>query len=414
MRYRWLIFSMFFSSALCAQTVREADALFAAKKYSDAAAIYENNYYYEKAAESYRKFIESLPKKRREQESENLQPAIDRADRLARMVARCEDVQIIDSVVIDKNQFLNAYLLSDEAGNLMQERNRIVYENQLQDRRVFGDKLDGQFSRLYLQDKIQAEWSAPRPVNVPTDSTGNDAYPFFLTDGMTMYFASTGNGSIGGYDIFVSRYSIGSGEFLTPTPLGMPFNSIYNDYLYAIDELNGIGYFATDRFQPDDKVVVYTFIPNESFTPLEGAPIETLTERAKISSIKDTWREGKNYRSMLASIRESIINKPVAIKKDFTFVINDNIVYYTLSDFQSDAAKRNYLNAAALEKQILTLENQLEEKRKTYISSDKTTRKSLAAFILNSESQLAKLNASYRISVKEARNLEIKYLRNTK
>ena len=49
-----------------------------------------------------------------------------------------------------------------------------------------------------------------------------------------------------------------------PENVGMPFNSPYNDYMYVIDEFNDLGWFASDRYQPEDKVCVYVFVPNES------------------------------------------------------------------------------------------------------------------------------------------------------
>jgi hypothetical protein len=33
--------------------------------------------------------------------------------------------------------------------------------------------------------------------------------------------------------------------------------------MYVVDELNNIGYFATDRRQAEGMVCIYTFIPNQ-------------------------------------------------------------------------------------------------------------------------------------------------------
>lgn len=87
-------------------------------------------------------------------------------------------------------------------------------------------------------------------------------YPFMMPDGTTFYFAATGEESIGGYDIFVTRFDSESGSFLKAENIGMPFNSTANDYMYAIDEFNDIGWFATDRSQPEGKVCIYIFIPS--------------------------------------------------------------------------------------------------------------------------------------------------------
>ena len=45
-----------------------------------------------------------------------------------------------------------------------------------------------------------------------------------------------------------------------PENVGMPFNSPYNDYMYVIDEFNDLGWFASDRYQPEGKCAsMYSF-----------------------------------------------------------------------------------------------------------------------------------------------------------
>ena len=102
------------------------------------------------------------------------------------------------------------------------------------------------------------------------DTGGNDDFPFLLSDGTTLYFASDGEGSIGGYDIFVSRMNTEDGCFLRPDNLGMPFNSPANDYMMAINEVANLGWFASDRNQPQGKVCVYVFVPNDKRVKVDG------------------------------------------------------------------------------------------------------------------------------------------------
>ena len=95
------------------------------------------------------------------------------------------------------------------------------------------------------------------------NESGNANDPFVLSDGVTIYYATDGEG-LGGYDIFVTRYNTNTDSYLTPENVGMPFNSPYNDYMYVIDEYNNLGWFTSDRFQPEEKVCIYVFIPNSS------------------------------------------------------------------------------------------------------------------------------------------------------
>lgn len=411
MRHLLFILFCFTSVTLQAQSLEDADKLYADKQFVAAAEMYFQLYYYEKTVDSYQKQVEFLKKKKKQQEADALTPLIKQAERLAKMVSRCEDVQIIDSIIVDKDVFLKAYLLSEEAGTIQETNGSVLYENQLKDRHFFGKKEIDQPSRLYSQIKIQSDWSEAKLLNIPTDTLGDDAFPFFMPDGLTMYYASTGNGSIGGYDIFVSRYNLNGDSYLAPTQLGMPFNSVYNDYLYAIDEFSNIGYFATDRFQPENKVIIYTFIPNETYISLEGTETPDLVNKAKITSIRDTWHQGVDYQAYLEKIKTNINNKPIEIKKDFTFVINDNTVYYTLSDFKSDAAKKSFFDSNNIREQITTIENELEIQRQDYSKGNNATKQSLKSTIPTNETRLENLYTNYKKTVTEARNLEIKYLK---
>jgi hypothetical protein len=399
-----------------AQTLEAADLLFSKKKYTEAAAMYYNLYRFNNAVKAYQMQIDMLKKAKKPQlqAADSIKPLLLQAEKAARMLSRCENIQIIDSVAVDKNNFLKAYLLGEETGSFQQTNATVVYENQLKDRRYLGKKNENGFFRLNSQVKIQNNWSEEKPLNLPSDGLADDNFPFVMPDGLTIYYASNGNGSIGGYDLFVSRYNLDNDTYLSPNQMGMPFNSIYNDYLLVIDEENDIGYFASDRFQPEDKVVVYTFIPNNEITPLDTEDEQILTNRAMITSIRDTWLPNVNYRSKLEKVKVNIEKERYKVKKDFTFVINDNIVYYTLADFESDAAKKSYLQSKEMEEKIRNQENQLNTQRKEFAEGNNAKKQSLRPAILANERQIETLYQTYKKLLVETRNSEIKYLRNKK
>ena len=416
MRYAIFVLLCFVSVVLRAQTLEEADKLYADKKYAAAAEMYEQLYRFDKAAESYRMQISLSEKDKKNKKAaeiiDSLRPLLKKTENLARMVSRCEDIRIIDSIIVDKSVFLYAYHLVEEAGTLERTTGSVIYENQLKDRRFYGKQNEENFYRLYTQVKMQDGWSEEKPLNIPDDSLSDDNYPFVMSDGLTIYYASTGNESIGGYDLFVSRYNMDNDTYLAPKQLGMPFNSPYNDYMLAIDELNDVGYFATDRFQPEDKVVVYTFIPNEEPMFLEGEDFSVLSDRAKINSIRDTWRPDVNYQALLRKIRSDIEKgKQQTAPKDFTFVINDKMIYYTLSDFKDAGAKQTFLRSQDLQMQILALENQLDAQRRNYAESNADRKRALKSSILENESRLEGLYNEYKKAGIEARNREINKLR---
>jgi hypothetical protein len=402
-----------FITSLQAQTLEDADLLFAKKQYEEAAAMYYQLYYFNKSADTYQMRIDELlnNKKPQPQAADLVKPLMMKAEKLARMLSRCEDIQIVDSLIVNKNNFLQAYFVGDETGSFEQTNTTVIYENQLKDSRYFGKMDANGFFRLNSQLKIQDSWSDAKPLNLHSESEADDNYPFVMPDGLTIYYASTGNGSIGGYDLFVSRYNLNNDTYLAPNQMGMPFNSIYNDYMLVIDEVNDIGYFASDRFQPEDKVVIYTFIPNNEFKPIDSKDEQVLMDRAKITSIRDTWLPNVNYLSKIETIKANIEKTRHKVKKDFTFIINDNIVYYTLTDFESDAAKNSYLQSKDLEEKIRTLEEQLDTQRKAFARGNSTQKQSLRSSILANEQRLETIVLTYNKLLIETRNSEIKYLR---
>lgn len=240
--------------------------------------------------------------------------------------------------------------------------------------------------------------------------TGNTNYPFVLTDGSTIYFAGEDENGLGGYDIYVTRYNLNNDTYLTPELLNMPFNSTANDYLYVFDEEKGIGWFATDRFQPEGKVCVYTFIPNEEVTLIESDDEIYKENRAKIASIKNTWRPGKNYSTLIANARKEKVIVPQKVS-DFTFVINDKYTYNAYADFKSSNARNLYFEANEKRKALISTEQDLEAKRSEYITVSGNQRSSLANIIQNLESRQAQLYKQVQELEIKARNEEIKNLK---
>jgi TolA-binding protein len=379
--------------------------------YSSLGKLYYLSYKFEESVESYRQCTQLLIKNKQQSEANLLKPLIERSERAARMLTKCEDVRIIDSIVIDKKNFLNTYFISREAGYLDSKGESMVYENPLKNKRCFAKKdKTGKF-RIFSEIKLQDKWGEEKELSIPADSLGDDNYPFVLQDGITIYYASTGNGSIGGYDLFITRHNSSNDTYLAPAQLGMPFNSIYNDYMMVIDENNSIGYFATDRFQTEGKVIIYTFIPNEEMKYINLDNNEQLISRAKIASIRDTWEKGTDYKAYISEYKKIVGEELNRKKKDFFFAVNDNTVYYTLDDFVNVAAKQAFLKAQELEKQIKTQEKDLEDLRIAYSKGDEKYRKSISSAILYRENHLPELREQYRKALINVRSLEIKHVK---
>ena len=349
--------------------------------------VYYQTYRFNEAEEMFDEYITLLTKKK--QDVEPYQIRMDLANKASRMLDKVENVQIIDSLVVDKDDFLSAYTLSEESGTLT------TYHN-----------------CLFTQSKLMDQWGDEKQLPMNINSDADDGYPFVLSDGVTIYYASKGNGSLGGYDLFVTRYNINSDTYLTPEQLGMPYNSPFNDYMMVIDEAKQLGWFVSDRYQPEGKVCVYLFIPNDNRERVDSEDIELKRARASIASIKDSWKPGSNYEELIHLAHTEIPYGRIEIKKDFTFPIHNDIVYYTLDDIQSPEAKNYYEKVVSIHKQIKELNEKLESLRASYIKGNKAKREQLKPTILDAEEKLNNLLGQPDEWEKKARNAEIVYLRN--
>ena len=341
------------------------------------------------------------------------------ADLLQRLLSRTEDIQIIDSVVVSKNDFLSAYNLSANGGSLQwthdffnEERNEesaVVFMNERKTKVYFSRPATEQGNTLYTMEKMLDNFGGEKMVPSPINTRQDQAYPFIMSDGLTIYFSSKGHESIGGYDIFASRYNFYSNTYLTPNQMNMPFNSPFNDYMMVIDEQKGVGWFASDRYQPEDKVCVYTFIPNQEVRLVNTENADSLANRAKISNIKDSWREGVDYANLLekaSTIKTISDNK----QQDFEFVINDDYTYYHLTDFKSFTARELFTNAIEAERKLEVAKKQLEIKRAQYAAATENERLSLTSEILQMERTISELFDQWRLTKVMARNEEIRHI----
>ena len=233
------------------------------------AEYYMNHYQFDEAEELLNQDIKKLKRKRQPTDVE--EGKLQKIARLRSMMRATERVTVIDSLVVDKNTFLNHIKLSPESGeispygtffNRPDENNCTVYLSELGNKIYFAQPDENKYLRLFTNDLVGGQWTNPHKLD---ELDGDDAqnYPFMLSDGITLYYAAQGEESIGGYDIFVTRYDMDEKKFLYPENLGMPFNSPANDYMLAIDEFNQLGWFVSDRNQPEDKVCIYIFIPND-------------------------------------------------------------------------------------------------------------------------------------------------------
>ena len=381
------------------------------------AQICRTQYRFGEASALWEEYIEQMSKKQEDTADAEIQ--LEQTLKLQRMMEKTEDVRILDSIVVDRNELLSTYFLSEDCGRIERfdthfptssPSTSTVYVNPKGDLAYYARPSEDGRQTLYTHFRLQNAWTDEKPV-FPDDPADN-SYPFVLGDGRTLYFASKDNGSIGGYDLFVTRYNLAGNTYLTPEQMGMPFNSPANDYLMVIDEIKGVGWFVSDRNQPEGKVCVYLFLPDESRKRLDPAgDEERLRQRAMLASIRDTRTDAQDFTALIQAARTGAEPTATKQKKDFEFIVNDRATYFVWSDFRNAEAKSFYEKAAGLKKQAASVAGKLAEARELY-ASDPSARERLRASILQSEQELETLDRQAEEWEKKARNRENVQLKN--
>ena len=343
--------------------------------------------------------------------------------RITNMREMTQQILIIDSIVADKDQVMAQIHLSEDAGQLMTTQTFTgkavsgqAFVNEMGNKAYLSLPDDSLKQQLYTCDLLGGEWSQPEALQGLNDGLIETSYPYMLADGQTLYFAGQGEESIGGYDIFFTRYDAHSGRFLKPENLGMPFNSEANDYLYVIDEYRQLGYFVTDRRQPEGKVCIYIFVPAESRQTYDAGVYseQQIRDFAAITRIADTWTDKKAREAAMARLKA--VNsaqkrvKTVAPDAQQCLVITDALTYSTASDFKSKEAASLYQQLVQVRQKLSQLESQTEQLRTLYHQAGKAERKSLQTEIVEAEGELKALYTTEKRLEKQTRQAEIKVI----
>lgn len=322
--------------------------------------------------------------------------------RLERMTMNTQRIVFIDSILVPRNDMLSHLKLTPQTGIIRQEQPGYSYQNEIGTRRISVVN-----NRLCSSQLFNGSFDEPQELKGLYSAGVIDTLdcPFLMNDGMTLYFAAKGSESIGGYDIFVSRYNSEARQFLKPENIGMPFNSEADDLLFIIDEELNIGYFATTRHQPNGYVCIYSFVPSGTRQTYDNATSEQLRQLAALHSIRDTWGDGQERDKALKRL-EDYHPQATTTEPVMSFVINDRVTYTSPSQFQSVGNRQLYQQLLDLQEEHAQLSKELQTSRTLYERATTVKRNRLKDEILESEAKLSQLREDIHQLEKRIRNSE--------
>ena len=328
----------------------------------------------------------------------------------ATMLPNTDKLLVVDSMVVDKESFLKHLDLQNENGYVGIENDNAWFINALKNKKIYasGDSLSGR--KLILAYYVNSKWEDRRPISELNTIFSDINFPFLMPDATTLFFSAKGHNSIGGFDIYTTRLDVDNGGFYIPDNYGLPYNSTANDYFLAIDERNNLGWLVSDRYQPEDKVCIYIFVPNKNRVKLaqEGFDYNTINKLAQLNSIQDTWNFGNKQEAMrnLERLRtqRNVENKG---RESVLFIVNDKIKYTSLSQFKSNKSKQLFAKLEDNKQLVAKQKTELENLRIQYKQANKAKQSSLKQDILFIEKQLMKYQREQEELEQNIRELEL-------
>ena len=201
----------------------------------------------------------------------------------------------LEKAVLESHFFINEH------------ENRIIYGSSK--RSKYGD-LNLYESRLPQKG---ADWTRPIELDKTINSDKDEESPYLTPDDKTLYFSSKGHGSIGGYDVFMSRYSESDGKWSEPEQLPYPINTIDNEMHFKLSVDGKSGYFVSDRvgvngrefdifhFFEAIKVKMEGTVSDQNNVPVDNVKIVLLPTRKSSGRVETTTIGAGNFNTFIVS-----------------------------------------------------------------------------------------------------------------
>ena len=341
------------------------------------------------------------------------------------MLASTAKIMFIDSLVVDKDSFLTKIPLNTESGKILHydsffynsshtDNTTSVYVNEFGDQAYYVQQDSLGRNKLFRTDWLGEKWAQGIPLDGIDSTFQNINYPYVMSDGITLFFAAKGSKSIGGYDIFTTTFDSESGKFYEPQNYGFPFNSKSNDYFFAIDEFDNIGWLVSDRNQPEGKVCIYTFCPSAIRKNFEEDKLSEaqLKSYACIQNISDTWNFGNRKEALQR--RDNLLKRLNGKFEEYNinFVINDKNIYRTLNDFKNKSNRQKYLMLNGQKALFRKKNEELAKLRQYYNTLTKEQKTRYNNEIITREQEMEHLYNIINKTEIEIRNSECKFINN--
>lgn len=139
----------------------------------------------------------------------------------------------------------------------------------------------------YTFKNEKGEWSTPRNCGDGINTKFDEINPYVFADGKTIFFASEGHNSMGGFDIFSSTRTDESQDWSAGENLGYPLNTFDDDKYFCINATGHTGYVS--RWQKDaiGETDIYRFVVKQALVKNKSTLFKAILQKADGTPAKD-------------------------------------------------------------------------------------------------------------------------------
>lgn len=127
---------------------------------------------------------------------------------------------------------------------------------------------------IYMSRRLpNGEWGVPTNLGPNINTPYREAFPVISEDGKTLFFSSQGHTSMGGYDIFKSRWDEHNKSWGKPINVGYPLNTTDDDMMFSVAKNGRDGYISAWRKDGFGDLDIYKITFNdveEQLTAITG------------------------------------------------------------------------------------------------------------------------------------------------
>lgn len=106
------------------------------------------------------------------------------------------------------------------------------------------------------------EWSEALNLGPDVNSAYDEDFPFLSMDGSTLYFASKGHNTMGGYDVFKCNFNEETNTWNVPVNMGFPINNAYDNNGICMSGKGRYGYISAIRPEGKGDLDIYRVVFN--------------------------------------------------------------------------------------------------------------------------------------------------------